>query len=344
MSFYVGTYTIGESEGIYRYQLKSNGSLVNLGLAAKTDNPSFLIVSTDGKYLLAANENSDEAGGGGSVSSFATEGEKLTFIDQKSSGGDSPCFLSENPDGFVLAANYSSGNVGLLKLESSGMLNGPLDILQHEGQGSHQRQEGPHAHSAWFTGSDDEVITVDLGTNELWFSKLNRDSSKLFLMSPAKLAMAPGSGPRHLAFYPTGQWIYVINELTSTVTQLKKNLSGQYEISASQSTLPAGYEGENLCADIHISNDGLFLYASNRGHNSIATFQISSNDGSLTSMGHEDVHGDWPRNFALSPDGNFLLVANQRSNNIVSFKRNQRTGKLQFVSEIVAHSPVCLLF
>lgn len=343
-SFYVGTYTVGESEGIYRYQLKSDGSLVNSGLVAKTENPSFLIKSVDGKYLLAANENSDENGGGGSVSSFGIKGEKLTFIDKKFSGGSSPCFLSEDQNGYVLVANYSSGNVGLLKLENTGMLNGPLDILQHEGHGTHQRQQGPHAHSAWFAGSNDEVITVDLGTNELWFSKLDRDSNKLDLMSPAKLAMAPGSGPRHIAFHPTRKWIYVINELNSTITQLVKNTFGQYEMASTQSTLPTNYEGENLCADIHVSSDGQFLYASNRGHNSIVSFQINSNDGGLTPIGHEDVHGDWPRNFTLSPDGNFLLVANQRSNNIVSFRRNQQTGTLEFVGEIDAPSPVCLLF
>ncbi|HEY5690391.1 MAG TPA: lactonase family protein [Cyclobacteriaceae bacterium] len=344
ISFYVGTYTLGESEGIYRYQLKSDGSLSNSGLVAKTENPSFLIRSADGKYLLAANENSDENGGGGSVSSFAIDGEKLAFIDEIFSGGDSPCFLSEDQTGYVLVANYGSGNVGLLKLESTGLLNGPLDVLQHEGKGTHQRQQGPHAHSACFTGSDNEVITVDLGTNELWFSRLDRDSNKLVLMSPAKLTMAPGSGPRHLAFHPTQQWIYVINELTSTITQLSKNSSGQYEIAATQSTLPTDYEGENLCADIHISSDGQFLYASNRGHNSIVVFQIDSHDGSLSLVGHEDVHGDWPRNFTLSPDGHFLLVANQRSNNIVSFKRSQETGTLEFVGEIDAPSPVCLLF
>jgi len=343
-TFFVGTYTRGDSKGIYRYQLQADGTLKNLGLAATTENPSFLAKSTNGKYLLAVNENSDGSGGGGTVSSFAITPADLKFIDKRSSGGASPCFVSINPAGYVLAANYSSGNVGLLRLSTSGMLEGPLDVLQHTGKGTHQRQNEPHAHSAWFANNKDVIITVDLGTNELWFSTLNRSTNTLQPSSPQKLAMAVGAGPRHLAFHPNGNWFYVLNELNSTVTKVIKNSEGNMELGQTLSTLPDSFSGENLCADIRISRDGKFLYASNRGHNSIAMYQIQKTDGTLTLLGHENVRGDWPRNFTLSHDETHLLVANQRSNNIVSFKRDTKTGMLTFVHMIQAPSPVCLVF
>jgi 6-phosphogluconolactonase len=344
VSFFVGTYTRGESKGIYQYRLQADGTLKNIGLAASTENPSFLTKSANGKFLLAVNENGNDGGGGGTISSFSIINSELTFLDTKASGGAYPCFVSINPAGYVLAANYSSGNVGLLKLTPTGMLEGPLDVLQHTGQGTHQRQKEPHAHSAWFANNKDGIITVDLGTNELWFSTLNRNANTLVPDDPQKLAMASGSGPRHLAFHPNRNWFYVLNELNSTVTQVKKNSAGYMKLGETLSTLPDSFTGENLCADIRISRDGKFLYASNRGHNSISVYQIQKADGTLTLLGHEQVRGDWPRNFALSPDETHLLVANERSNNIVSFKRDKKTGALTFVHEIQAPNPVCLLF
>jgi 6-phosphogluconolactonase len=340
--FYVGTYTRNESKGIYQYEIDATGALKKVGLAVETENPSFLAKSKNGKYLIAANENSDDKGGGGTVSSFEIAGESLKFIDKKSSGGDSPCFLAVNSSGHVLAANYSSGNVGLLKITSSGSLEGPLDVLQHTGRGTNDRQKEPHAHSAWFIKETD-VITVDLGTNELWFSRLDASTNKLSPSNPQKLAMEPGAGPRHMAFLPNGKIAYVINELNSTITILKAAKAGQFTVQGSVSTLPKDFKGENYCADIHASPDGKFLYASNRGHNSLAIFQIGKN-GELKPVGHEGVRGDWPRNFAITPDGEYLVVANQRSNNLVSFRRDKKSGGLAQVQEIGAASPVFLLF
>ena len=342
--FYVGTYTNGDSEGIYKYQLLEDGQLKKIKLMANADDPSFLAKSSDGKYLLAVNETSDNTGNGGAISSFVIEDDELVFIDKKPSAGDYPCFVSCNEEGFVLTANYGSGTIGLLRIDQTGKLNGPLDISQHMGRGTNARQDGPHAHSAWFVPNQNIIIAVDLGTNELWFSKLDSNRNELIPSDPEKLAMAPESGPRHLDFHPNGKWIYVINELSSTVTQLQIDSSGQYEMMSTMSTLPSDFTGENLCADIHVSLDGKFLYASNRGHNSIVIYQLNEMDGKLTLVGHEGVHGDWPRNFTLSQDGAYLLVANQKSNNIVSFKRDTQTGKLDFVAEIQAPSPVCLLF
>jgi 6-phosphogluconolactonase len=340
-TFYVGTYTRNtESKGIYKYQLLADGSLKNLGLVAESENPSFIAKSADGKYLMAANENRE-----GTISSFSINGDEVKPLDKKPTNGASPCFVTIDPSGYVLATNYNSGSVALYKLSSVGLLEGPLDILQHEGKGTEPRQAGPHAHSAWFDPSTkDAVISVDLGTNDLWFSKLDRTNNKLIPMSPNKLAMPAGSGPRHLAFHPTGGWLYVINELSSTISIVKKNSTGTYEVAGTYTTLPEGFTGAGQTADIRVSADGKFLYGSNRGNNTIVIYQINKKDGSLTLVGHESVKGDGPRNFSLSPDGEFLLVANQRSNNIVSFKRDAKIGTLKFVSEIPAPAPVCLLF
>mgnify|MGYP001064179949 CR=1 FL=1 len=341
--FFVGTYTDGDSQGIYKYSLQQDGKLKQVSLAAKSDNPSFLTKSTDKKYLLAVNEisNKDSVG---TVESFLIQGDSLKLINRSSSGGAHPCFVTINEDGYILTANYTGGNIGLLKLNSQGELSKLLDVQQHSGSSSTPRQEGPHAHSTWFTPDGNLIISVDLGTNELWFSKLDTASQKLRPLMPTTLAMAPGAGPRHLTFHQNSKWVYVLNELSGTVTMIKKTMDGSYINGPSVSTLPSDYKGNNTCADIHISSDGKFLYASNRGHNTIAIFSVNMEDGSLTIIGHEPTRGDGPRNFSLSPDENFLLVANQLTDNIISFKRNKTTGLLEFTDEIKAPKPVCILF
>ncbi|MEN8125033.1 MAG: lactonase family protein [Bacteroidota bacterium] len=342
-SFYVGTYTNGDSQGIYKYALKKDGTLSRIGLATKSENPSFLTFSHDKKFLLAVNEINPE-GGTGTVESFLIKGDSLTFINKSSSGGAHPCFISTNKSDFVLTANYTSGNIGLLKLNEKGELSDLLSIQQHTGKGLTERQKSPHAHSAWFDFDNKSIISVDLGTNELWFSQLDSKEQKLIPSDPNKMAMSGGAGPRHLTFHPNKKWIYVINELDCTVTLLQKNNIGKYEKGISISTLPEGYTEPNTCADIHTSSDGKFVYASNRGHNSIAVFEVNSGDGSLKLIGHESTKGNGPRNFSLSPNEDFLLVANQLTNNIVSFKRDKNTGLLKFIYQIEAPTPVCILF
>ena len=333
-TFYVGTYTSNKSEGIYKFEMDSLGKLSNVGLLAKTDNPSFLAMTADNKYLLAVNEN--EAG---TMESFRVKEDTLISINRTSTSGIHPCFITTNVNNMILAANYSSGNVALSKLNDKGEILPLLDLQQHEGKDTTDRQEGPHAHSAWF--KNDEVISVDLGTNELWFSKIVND--KFEFSSQKTLKMAGGAGPRHLAFHPVEEWIYIMNELNGTISQVVKTDSA-YSIASTVSSLPENNQVKNQSADIHISADGKFLYASNRGPNTIAIFSIDQQSGALSSIGFESTRGDWPRNFALSPDDKFLLVANERSNNIVVFERDIETGLLNFVSESEAFTPTCILF
>ncbi len=341
-SFFVGTYTGEESQGIYKYSINQEGALKRIGLASVSNNPSFLTKSLDGKHLIAVKEIDEE--GVGSVESFVIMDDSLALISKSSSGGANPCFITINEAGYILVANYTGGNVGLLKLNEKGELTDLMDVQQHSGSGGSDRQEAPHAHSAWFDGETSEVISVDLGSNELWFSHLDTNLQKLIPNDPYTLKMAPQAGPRHLTFFPNGRWIYIINELESKVALIEKVSAGKYKAIADISTLPNDYSEANLCADIHISMDGKFVYASNRGHNSIAIFSVNPNDGTLNWLGNQAVKGNWPRNFSLTPDEKYLLVANQHSNNIVAFKRNSATGLLEYVNEIEAPTPVCILF
>ncbi|HKL37352.1 MAG TPA: lactonase family protein, partial [Bacteroidales bacterium] len=276
--------------------------------------------------------------------SYRIQGDTLLPLSTRSSGGAHPCHIAVDRQGFVLTANYSSGNVGLLRLEEEGKLSDLLDVHQHHGRGATKRQKGPHAHMARFMHKGESILAADLGTNELWFYRLDTSKSKLIPGQPQTLEMAEGAGPRHMTFHPNGRWIYVINELNSTVTQVHKKAKADYLKGPSFSTLPPDFQGENYCADIHISSDGKFLYASNRGHNSIAIFKVNPQDGSLRMTNHHNIRGDWPRNFSLSPDEKYLLVANQKSDNIVAFRRDSSSGGLDYTGQIEAPSPVCILF
>ncbi|WP_228455078.1 lactonase family protein [Polaribacter haliotis] len=341
MTFYIGTYTKKDSKGIYKYALSSEGKLSEIGLVAEIVNPSFLTKSKDNKTLFAVEET--DTNGTGFISSFKIEKDSLQFINKVETGGANPCFVAINDDNYIVTANYSGGNIGLLKADNSGKLNSLLFVQQHTGKGTTKRQQKPHAHSAWFHPNKKEIISVDLGTNELWFSKINKSKNELVFTNQKTLKMADGAGPRHLTFHPNNKWIYVLNELDNTVSLVKEK-DKIYFIQNTVSTLPKGFTDFSKAADIHISNDGKFVYASNRGHNSIAIFQVNSNNGSLKNIRYEAVLGEHPRNFSLSPDNKFLLVANQDTDNIISFRRDITTGKLTFVDEIPAPTPVCILF
>lgn len=337
-TFYLGTYTNEDSEGIYRYKLHPDGSLESAGLAARSENPSFLVVDPEQQILLAVNEIQNETGVG-TVETYRITNDSLTFLSRGSSGGAHPCFVAFR-DGLVLIANYTGGNVAVLKLDSLGHLSDILDLQQHTGMGVSPRQQGPHAHSVWFGPTNKDILAADLGTNEIWISQLDREQG--LLSEPARLRLEPEAGPRHLAIHPNGTWIYAVNELNSTIT-LIDHANNQYQLRESFSTLPDGFSEKNFPSHILITGDGRYLYAANRGHNSIAIFSILK-DGTLELKGHESCGGDWPRHFVLSPDERFLLVANQRSRSIVSLARDVDNGGLRYSSAIPAPIPACIAF
>ncbi|KGL64182.1 lactonase family protein [Polaribacter sp. Hel1_85] len=337
--FYVGTYTKKDSKGIYKYELSKEGKLKQIGLVAETINPTFLVKTDDNKTLFAVGETNEN--GTGFVKSFKITKDSLELISKEESGGAGPCFVALNDENYILTANYGGGSVGLLKAASSGKLSSLLNVQQHIGKGNTNRQEAPHSHSAWFHPTKKEVISVDLGTNQLWFSSIVEN--KLVPTSQKTLEMAAGAGPRHLTFHPNNKWIYVLNELNNTVSLIKEK-NELYYVDFSIPTLPKDFTVFSKAADIHISKDGKFLYASNRGHESIVIYEVNSKNGTLKTIDYQPVLGKHPRNFSLSPDEKYVLVANQDTNNIVSFKRDAETGKLTFVSEIFAPMPVCILF
>ncbi|MEL4307460.1 lactonase family protein [Joostella sp. CR20] len=336
--FYVGTYTNGDSKGIYKYTLSADGKLSKDKLVASSENPSFLAFSKDRNYLLAVNENEV-----GTVSSFKIQPDTLQFINKSLSGGAHPCFVVVNENGFIVTANYSSGTVGLLEMDDDGRVSDLLFTNQHTGKGTHERQDASHAHSVWLAPTQNDVVEVDLGTNELWFSTINSEGKTLEAKQNQKLTFAEGTGPRHMTFHPNGKWAYVFGELNNTVVTLALDEQNQFKVLNTYTTLPTDFSGENTGADIHISSDGKFLYASNRGHNSIAVFEVLE-EGKLQLKAHTSVRGKGPRNFSLAPNEDYLLVANQYTNNIISFKRDSKTGLLTFVDEIEAPTPVCILF
>jgi 6-phosphogluconolactonase len=264
-------------------------------------------------------------------------------VSKQESGGAHPCFIAVNKYNYIVTANYTGGNIGLLKATRTGEIAPISFVQQHIGKGSTERQTSPHAHSTWFHPTKNEVISIDLGTNELWFSTLDKTKNELVYTTQKKLKMLHGAGPRHLTFHPNKKWMYILNELNNTVSLVKEK-NDVYFIKVSITTLPAGFTTDSKAADIHITKDGKFLYTSNRGAESIAIFKVNSENGSLTNIGYAPVLGANPRNFSLSPNQEFLLVANQDTNNIISFKRNIFSGALTFIDEIFAPTPVCILF
>ncbi len=341
--FYVGTLTFdANSKGIYKYTLDDNGKFESLGIVAETDSPSYLAFSDDKKFLVSA--NMDKNWGNGKVESFSITDKGLVSV-SKSQTDKIPCHVSIR-NNYVLISNYNGGNTELFKLDASGKLSDVLATEQHEGKGVTDRQEAPHAHSAWFKPNSDTVISVDLGTNHLWFSKLDEAGNSLKPLKCKNLEMAEGAGPRHLAFHPLkSDVLYVLNELDNTVSLVKNVKKGKYKVVSSISTLPKDFAGKNTAADIHISKDAKFLYTSNRGdNNSLAIFKIDETTGALTLVGIEPTKGQVPRNFSISPTGDYIIVANKKTNNLVSFKRDKATGKLSFVDEIEAPTPTCVLF
>lgn len=348
---YVGTYTTGKSEGIYLYRLKlSSGELKHVATTKGVVNPSFLALAPSRRFLYAVNEV-EEFGGqkSGAVSAFAVDQQtgELRFLNQQPSLGGAPCYIDIDSRGrFVLVANYAGGNVAVLPVKHDGSLGPAIDMKQAQGSGPNsERQEGPHAHCIALDPANRFAYSCDLGTDKIMIFRFDARSGKLLPNEQPWVQVKPGSGPRHLAFHPSGNYLFVLNELNSTVTAFARNQrKGSLTELQTLTTLPADFAGTNSGADIHVSSDGRFLHCSNRGHDSIALFMIDPRGG-LSAIGHESTRGRTPRNFAIDPTGAFLLAANQKSDSIVVFRRDRKTGRLAAADHVVeVPEPVCLKF
>jgi 6-phosphogluconolactonase len=350
---FVGTYTKGESKGIYayRYDAKS-GSLTSLGLAAESVNPSFLAVDPSHRFLYAVNEVQDYKGEkSGAVTAFAIDRKtgQLSRLNEVASRGEDPCYISLDKTGkYVLVANYTSGNIAVFPVHNDGTLGEASAFVQHHGSGpNHEHQEGPHAHWIETTADNHYAVVADLGLDKLLIYRFDATNGSLTPNNPPAADLPPGSGPRHVAFSPHNKFAYSVNELKSTVTAFSFN-AGQGTLQPFQtvSTLPKDFSGENDTAEIHIQPDGKFLYASNRGHDSIAVFSIDQKTGRLNLVNNFSTEGKTPRNFELDPTGSHLLVANEDTGNIVVFKLDGTTGRESLVTNdtVKLPSPVSLRF
>jgi 6-phosphogluconolactonase len=342
---FIGTYTWGSSKGIYVYKMDtSTGQLTSIGESPTTSNPSYLAVHPNKKWIYTVNENSS-----GTITAldFDTITHQLTIKNSVSSEGDAPCFISiDNTGNFVLVANYNSGNVAICPINSDGSLGNSTSTDQHMGSGPFAgRQDGPHAHMI-MQAKNNFIYSTDLGTDKIVVYNLDNNSG-ILSSTGTNGEIASGSGPRHFAFHPFQPWAYVICELSGTIESFTvNNSSGTMTCFDTISTLPEGVTASAASADIHITPDGKFLYASNRGsNNNIAMYSIDQSNGKLTLLGHQSVGGTTPRNFAIDPSGKFLTVACQDNSKVIVFKIEQETGLLNVTGiQIFVPNPVCLKF
>jgi 6-phosphogluconolactonase len=349
---FAGTYTGKDStsRGIYAFHWDADaGTLEPLGLAAPSNNPSFLTLSPDGKFLYAVNEVDKYRGHkSGSVSSFQVQGSKLKPINVVPSGGTGPCKVTTDHTGkAVFVANYDSGSAASYRVMPNGALSKPVTTLQYTGHGADKdRQASPHAHCTTVSPDNRYVLVNDLGLDRISVYHLDVATARLTPNAPPFYEAIPASGPRSFAFHPTGRWAYSLNEIANTLDTLAwDGEQGILTRIQNISTLPQDFKGEDTAAQVAVDSAGRFVYASNRGDDSIAVFKISDQDGTLKLVQHVSCGGKGPRHFALDPGNQWLLVANQDTGNIVVFARDARTGQLRPTgNQYPLSAAVCLAF
>jgi 6-phosphogluconolactonase len=342
---YVGTYTRpNKSKGIYAWRFQpATGKLTPIGLVAETTSPSFLAIHPNRKFLYAVNEISNYEGKkAGSVSSFAmdTKTGQLKLLNTVSSKGDGPCHLVVDPSGkWLYVANYGGGSVAEYPVHDDGSLGESSAFVQHAGSSVNRgRQAGPHGHSTVISPDGKSVFVADLGLDEVLSYKVGG----LKPNDPPFVKIAPGAGPRHLAFTPDGKFAYVMTEMTASVVAFKY-AGGKFQ---ELQTLPTTEMAPNVSgAEIAVHPSGKFVYSSTRGANLIDVFAIDTAKGTLTPVERTPSGGKTPRNFAIDPTGAFLLAAHQDSDNVVVFRIDAKTGKLTPTGDVLeAGNPVCVTF
>ncbi|MEM9479738.1 MAG: beta-propeller fold lactonase family protein [Verrucomicrobiota bacterium] len=350
LTVFIGTQTGGKdgSKGIYRSTLDlESGKLSDPVLAAEVANPGFLELHSSGKYLYATSRGSD---GEGAVAAFSIDQDshELTALNQVSSGGRGPCHASLDPgSATVFVANYSSGSVASMQVKDDGSLAEAASVVQHEGSSvNEKRQQGPHAHAVNTSPDGRFLYAADLGADKLFIYEHDFETGKITPADPAFAKLAPGAGPRHFSFRPDGRFVYCLNELASTITVFSWNQkTGALTETQTIGTLPEGFEDQNTTSEIRVHPTGNFVYAANRGHNSIAVFSVDRKTGALTFVEREPVGGKIPRNINLDPTGSFLIAANQISNNVPVFRVDTKTGELEATGhEIAVTRPMCIRF
>ncbi|RKR85258.1 6-phosphogluconolactonase [Mucilaginibacter gracilis] len=345
----VGTYTTGKSQGIYVYHFDTKtGKITYQDKVTGVNNPSYLAVSSNRKFVYSVNEVGADRAGSVSSFSFNAKAGKLVLINKQPSNGGGPCYISvDRANKNVFIANYAGGSLSVLPIKADGSLAEPSQTIQDEGTGPNtSRQAGPHVHTAVLSPDEKLLLYTDLGTDKLNIMRYAPAEAKpLTPASPAFIAATGGDGPRHIAFSPNGKFMYLICEMGGDINTYEYN-DGQLKKTESNTLVPDGFQGIIGAADIHISPDGRYLYSTNRGSvNEIEVFAVNKDNGKLTFIERTSSLGKTPRNFVIDPTGNFLLVANQTSDDVYVFRINKTTGKLTYTGEkLEVGNPSCLKF
>jgi 6-phosphogluconolactonase len=368
---YVGSYSrpegpdnsIGRGEGIYIFEMKpATGALVLRELIRRDTNPSFTAIDSSQKHLYSVDWIEDYQGtSSGSVSAYTIDRASghLTLLNTVSSEGANPTHLSIHPSGkFVLVASYFGGTVAVLPILANGELGPATDVVHDQGTVGREHatsappgsfaisgHDKPHAHMIQSDAAGRFVFAADLGLDLILVWKFDAEKGKLIPNDPPSVALPSGDGPRHFAFHPSGRWFYSLQEEGSTVVAYDYDATrGRLTEIQTVSSLPKGFAGSNFPAEVMVSSDGKFLYASNRLHDSIAWFSISAT-GKLTYRGEEWTRGDHPRAFNFDPSGNFFYVCNQFADAITTFRINRMTGALTFTGQYTpVGSPASIIF
>ena len=354
----VGTYTSGTSRGIYVYRFDSSDGRLTPVSSIQTVNPSYLVVSRDRRYVYAVNELPGDNGpaserGGISAFAFDARAGQLTFIDRVSSEGNDPCYLAFSPDGrYLLTANYSvaadpGGSFAVFPLQAGGGVGAAVLVVHHEGGGPVKgRQDNAHVHSTVFAPDGRYLFAQDLGADKLYEYRYTDDGTRGLIspMPEGYVQMPAGSGPRHLVFDANGHYAYLTSELAGTVTTFQY-ANGKLRPLQVLRLAPPDFRGKIGAGAIHLSPDGRFLYATNRGDaNEIAIFSVDPRDGLLKLVGRQSTLGRTPREFAIDPTGRWLIVGNQDSDSAFVFRRDSETGLLANPTRLSVGAPVDFQF
>jgi 6-phosphogluconolactonase len=334
--FLASGYSAEGKQDVMLCRLNDDGSIETLSGIDVGDNPSFFDYGNDG-LIYCANEVDTfnfKAGGGITTLLFDAKENKVTKISSINQGGGGPCHIVlSNDRKYLITANYGSGSVSVVKLDSAGIPAEVTDVIYYGNRS--------HPHMTLYNPRLNLYYISDLGLDRIHQLRLDTAIGRLIDADVAYIRSAPGSGPRHMAIDKPGANLYVINELSSKIYQFDI-LSDSAKMQQTVSTLPGDYTGESFCADIHLSANGKKLYGSNRGHNSIVTFKVGLG-GRLSDPTFQDCGGNWPRNFAVSPAGKYFVIANQRSNEISVLSADKKTeGKA--VSKLPFNAPACVRF